>query len=80
MSTPISTPVRISIPSCSRMSTRRWMTALSSLKSGTPKRMRPPMCVLRSNSVTVWPRLLSSAAAAMPAGPDPTTATVLPVR
>jgi hypothetical protein len=30
--------------------------------------------------VTVWPRLLSSAAAASPAGPEPTTATFLPVR
>ena len=38
------------------------------------------MCVLRSNSVTVCPRLLSSAAAARPAGPEPTTATVWPVR
>jgi hypothetical protein len=35
---------------------------------------------LRSNSVTVWPALLSCAAAASPAGPEPTTATVRPVR
>src|SRR3954469_20864932 len=35
---------------------------------------------LRSNSVTWWPALLSCAAAAMPAGPDPTTATLRPVR
>src|SRR4051794_10794703 len=35
---------------------------------------------LRSNSVTVWPILLSSAAAASPAGPEPTTATRRPVR
>src|SRR3954470_11957555 len=35
---------------------------------------------LRSNSVTWWPALLSCAAAAQPAGPEPITATVRPVR
>ena len=34
----------------------------------------------RSNTVTVWPALLSCAAQASPAGPEPTTATFLPVR
>ena len=34
----------------------------------------------RSNTVTVCPALLSCAAAARPAGPEPTTATFLPVR
>ena len=32
-----------------------------------------------SNSVTLWPARASCWAAAMPAGPEPTTATVLPV-
>src|SRR3954452_10392380 len=35
---------------------------------------------LRSNSVTWWPALFSCAAAAIPAGPEPITATVRPVR
>src|SRR3954452_13243193 len=35
---------------------------------------------LRSNSVTWWPALFSCAAAAMPAGPEPMTATLRPVR
>ena len=34
----------------------------------------------RSKTVTLWPALLSWAAAASPAGPEPTTATVFPVR
>ncbi len=34
----------------------------------------------RSNTATVWPARVSCCAAARPAGPDPTTATVLPVR
>ena len=34
----------------------------------------------RSNTVTAWPAWLSCAAAASPAGPQPTTATRLPVR
>ena len=33
----------------------------------------------RSYTVTLWPALLSCAAAARPAGPEPTTATLLPV-
>ena len=34
----------------------------------------------RSKTVTQWPALLSCAAAASPAGPEPTTATLRPVR
>ena len=34
----------------------------------------------RSNTVTVWPARFSWSAAASPAGPEPTTATRLPVR
>ncbi len=35
---------------------------------------------LRSSTVTQWPARLSCSAAASPAGPEPTTATFLPVR
>src|SRR5690606_21395900 len=38
------------------------------------------MASSRSNTVTEWPALFNWAAAARPAGPDPTTATFLPVR
>ena len=34
----------------------------------------------RSKTVTEWPALFSCWAAARPAGPEPTTATFLPVR
>ena len=37
------------------------------------------MASLRSNTVTAWPARASCCAAARPAGPEPTTATVLPV-
>ncbi len=47
---------------------------------GMPYIRRPPIRSSRSNTVTVWPALLSCAAQARPAGPEPTTATVLPVR
>ena len=47
---------------------------------GMPYMSSPPMRSARSKTVTVWPALLSCAAAARPAGPEPTTATRLPVR
>ena len=56
------------------------MTCFSSLASGTPNRIIPPGPSSRSNTVTVWPQRFSSSATARPAGPDPITATVLPVR
>ena len=40
----------------------------------------PPGRSARSKTVTVWPALFSCAAAQSPAGPEPTTATFLPVR
>ena len=40
----------------------------------------PPMRSARSKTVTQWPARLSWAAQARPAGPEPTTATFLPVR
>ncbi len=56
------------------------MIRFSSLASGTPKRSIPPGPSSRSYTVTEWPQRLSSAAAASPAGPEPITATRLPVR
>ena len=58
---------------------RRSTTALSSLKSGMPKRSRPPAASDFSNTVTAWPARQSCWAAARPAGPEPITATCLPV-
>ena len=56
------------------------MIHFSSFASGTPKRISPPGPSSRSYTVTLWPQRFSSAATAIPAGPAPTTATVLPVR
>ena len=56
------------------------MIHFSSFASGTPKRNSPPGASSRSYTVTSWPRLFSSAATASPAGPEPTTAAVRPVR
>ena len=39
----------------------------------------PPAAWNASKIVTSWPRLASSPAAVRPAGPEPTTATELPV-
>ena len=76
----MSAPYSNSIPSAARTSTRRSIIHFSSFASGTPKRIRPPGASSRSNTVTEWPTWLSSAAAAMPAGPEPITATAWPVR
>src|SRR4051812_20503236 len=78
-SRPTSTPQRSSTPSATSWSTRRWTTHFSILKSGTPKRTRPPASSSRSKSTTPWPARRSCCAAAMPAGPEPTTATRRPV-
>ena len=47
---------------------------------GMPYMSKPPGRSARSNTVTRWPALLSCAAARKPAGPEPMTATFLPVR
>lgn len=54
--------------------------SIPNLKSGIPNRSSPPTFSSRSYTVTEWPALLSCSAAAKPAGPEPTMATVLPVR
>src|SRR5947208_3674158 len=79
MSLPTSIPQRSSTPSAASCCTRLSTTAFSILKSGTPKRTRPPIASSRSNSTTRWPARRSCCAAAMPAGPEPTTATLWPV-
>ena len=61
-------------------STRRSTRHLSSFIMGIPYISKPPMRSARSYTVTSWPARFSWSAAASPAGPDPTTATVKPVR
>mmetsp|Transcript_67087 Transcript_67087/g.165503 ORF Transcript_67087/g.165503 Transcript_67087/m.165503 type:complete len:257 (-) Transcript_67087:1686-2456(-) len=74
-------PVLKTTPSFSRRSTRRCTTPiLSAFMLGTPYIISPPTRSARSYTVTRWPALLSWSAAAMPAGPEPMTATFLPVR
>mmetsp|Transcript_8201 Transcript_8201/g.19982 ORF Transcript_8201/g.19982 Transcript_8201/m.19982 type:complete len:290 (-) Transcript_8201:1280-2149(-) len=74
-------PVLKMIPSLAMRSTRRCTTfSLSAFMLGTPYIMRPPTRSARSKTVTKCPALLSWSAAAMPAGPDPITATFLPER
>ena len=69
------------MPSCSMSSMRRTTTSrLSSFMFGMPYISSPPGRSSRSNTVTEWPARLSCAAAARPAGPEPMTATFLPVR
>ena len=68
------------MPSAFITSTLRSITHFSSFILGIPYISRPPTRSLRSNTVTEWPLLFSWSAAASPAGPEPTTATFLPVR
>mmetsp|Transcript_71799 Transcript_71799/g.198196 ORF Transcript_71799/g.198196 Transcript_71799/m.198196 type:complete len:225 (+) Transcript_71799:629-1303(+) len=68
------------MPSLAMISVRRSTTStLSAFMLGTPYIMRPPKRSARSYTVTEWPILFSSSAAARPAGPEPTIATRLPV-
>ena len=60
--------------------TRRATTSLSSFMFGMPYISSPPIRPARSNTVTRWPARLSWSAADSPAGPEPMTATRLPVR
>ena len=69
------------MPSRSIIFRRRSTTSrLSSFMFGMPYISRPPGRSARSSTVTLWPARLSCAAAASPAGPEPITATFLPVR
>ncbi len=58
----------------------RSIMCFSSFMLGIPYIRSPPSLSLRSNTVTLCPLLLSWSATARPAGPLPTTATVLFVR
>ena len=49
------------------------------MKSGIPKRNNPPGSDALSKTVVAWPARLINCAAAKPEGPDPITATALPV-
>ena len=80
MSTPTLTPVLKMIPSASIIFMRRSITSFSSFIFGIPYIKRPPGWSSLSNTVTWWPLRFSWSAAARPEGPDPTMATVFPVR
>ena len=59
ISAPTATPVLNVIPSAAMRSILRWTTSLESFIVGMPYISRPPIRLLRSNTVTVWPALLS---------------------
>ena len=67
------------IPSLIKISTLLSIISFSNLKFGMPYLNSPPILSSLSKTVTLCPALLSCCAAARPAGPDPITATVLPV-
>ena len=79
MSRPASTPVTNRTPESAISRTRRSTIDLSSFMFGMPYIRRPPIRSARSMTVTVCPARFSWAAAARPAGPEPITATRLPV-
>ena len=79
ISFPTSVLVTNSIPSCASISTRRSTIFLSRWGLGIPYMSSPPMRSSLSNTVTRCPALLSCAAHASPAGPEPMTATFFPV-
>ena len=80
VSWPTLTLVINSTPESLSKLTRRSTTSLPSFIFGIPYINNPPIRSSRSNTVTQWPILLSSSAAAKPAGPEPTMAIFLPVR
>mmetsp|Transcript_9954 Transcript_9954/g.24532 ORF Transcript_9954/g.24532 Transcript_9954/m.24532 type:complete len:222 (-) Transcript_9954:255-920(-) len=63
-----------------RSALRCTICCLSAFMLGTPYIIRPPTLHALSYTVTRCPALFSWSAAASPAGPDPMTATFLPVR
>ena len=69
------------MPDCSISSIRRnTISRLSSFMFGMPYISNPPGRSSRSSTVTRCPARLSCSAAARPAGPEPMTATFLPLR
>ena len=74
-------PVLKTMPSAASRLTRRCTTSsLSSFMLGIPYIRSPPTRSSRSKTVTLWPAWLSWSAQESPAGPEPITATFLPVR
>ena len=79
VSTPMCWFTRNCTPSASICAMRRSMCDFSILKSGIPWRSNPPMRSDFSNTIASCPARANCCAAAKPAGPEPTTATRLPV-
>mmetsp|Transcript_5273 Transcript_5273/g.15342 ORF Transcript_5273/g.15342 Transcript_5273/m.15342 type:complete len:251 (+) Transcript_5273:803-1555(+) len=77
---PTSALVTNSIPSSRSRLTRRSTVSFSSFMLGIPYMSSPPMRSARSKTVTLCPIWFNWSAQANPAGPDPTTATVMPLR
>ena len=79
----ISTPTLILVliikPSFSNCSCLLSINFFSILKSGIPYLNKPPILLFFSYKETLWPALTSCCAAAMPAGPEPIIAMLLPV-
>ena len=71
-----SAPHSKAMPLSRMSSTLRETTSLGSFMLGIPYMSRPPGASLFSKTVTRRPRRASSHAAARPAGPEPTTATL----
>mmetsp|Transcript_11620 Transcript_11620/g.25894 ORF Transcript_11620/g.25894 Transcript_11620/m.25894 type:complete len:296 (-) Transcript_11620:319-1206(-) len=80
MLTPMCALVTNSMPSSASKLTLLATLSLSSFMFGMPYISNPPTRSSLSYTVTLWPNWLSWSAAAMPAGPLPTTATLMPVR
>ncbi|CDE84505.1 unknown [Coraliomargarita sp. CAG:312] len=79
ISAPISTPPSNNMPELLSISRRRSIMLFLSLKSGIPYRKSPPKFTFFSNTTTSCPHLFNASAAASPEGPDPMTATRIPV-
>ena len=79
MSFPTSVPHSKRTPSASISAMRRATTLFGSFMLGMPYTKRPPGRWSRSYTVTACPRWFKSCATVRPAGPDPITATVLPL-
>ena len=80
LSVPTAVPSSKVTPSAFICSRRRSISGFSSLKSGMPSAIRPPARSFFSKTVTRCPSRASCCAQARPEGPEPITATFLPVR
>ena len=72
--------VSISTPIRRRLSTSLCTMVLGSRNSGIPYISTPPAVWKASNTVTAYPRRARSPAQVRPEGPEPTTATLWPLR